>query len=231
MAVDAVLFDWGGTLTPWHTIDPAAEWRSVAAVVAPGEVDRATAALMAAAEMVWARSRDAHLSSTLEEVCRLAEIDYSERSFDGYRSFWEASTYTSPDAEPLFEALHAEGIKVGVLSNTLWPRPWHEEFFVRDGLAHLVDGAVYTSEIEWTKPAPEAFRAAMTSVAVTDPTRCVFVGDRLFDDIYGAHEVGMRAVYVPHSSIPASQVGHFEGEPDAVIDRLSDLLPVIAAWR
>lgn len=26
MAVDAVIFDWGGTLTPWHRIDPVREW-------------------------------------------------------------------------------------------------------------------------------------------------------------------------------------------------------------
>src|SRR5262245_54413910 len=27
VAVDAVIFDWGGTLTPWHTIDGAEMWR------------------------------------------------------------------------------------------------------------------------------------------------------------------------------------------------------------
>ena len=49
-------------------------------------------------------------------------------------------------------------------------------------LAHLIDGAVYTSDIAWTKPAPEAFAAAMEAVGVADPARCVFVGDRLFDE-------------------------------------------------
>ena len=31
MVVRAVIFDWGGTLTPWHTIDHAALWRDVCA--------------------------------------------------------------------------------------------------------------------------------------------------------------------------------------------------------
>ena len=117
----------------------------------------------------------------------------------------------------MLEALRAAGIKVGVLSNTIWPRAWHEGFFERDGVLDLIDGDVYTSEIPWTKPSPHAFRAAMDAVGVTDPARCVYVGDRLFDDVWGAHNAGMRAIHVPHSVIPADQVGHTEGEPDAVV--------------
>ena len=36
---------------------------------------------------------------------------------------------------------------------------------------HLIDGAVYTCEIPWTKPHPEAFLAAMRAVGATDPAR------------------------------------------------------------
>ena len=66
---------------------------------------------------------------------------------------------------------------------------------------------------------------------MTDAGRCVFVGDRLFDDIYGAQSVGMRAIHVPHSDIPANQVGHTEGEPDAVVHRLAEVTDVVARWR
>jgi len=108
----------------------------------------------------------------------------------------------------------------------MWPRTWHEEVFRRDGVLELIDGAVYTSEIDWTKPHPEAFRAAMTAVGVTDPARCVFVGDRPYDDVHGAKSVGMRAVLVPHSDVPAYEAT----EPHAVISRLAQLLPLIEAW-
>jgi putative hydrolase of the HAD superfamily len=90
---------------------------------------------------------------------------------------------------------------------------------------------VYTSEIPWTKPAPQAFLAAMDALGVDDPTRCVFVGDRLFDDIWGAGNAGMRTVHVPHSDIPPAQAGHSEGEPDAVVQRLADVYDVVARWR
>ncbi len=71
----------------------------------------------------------------------------------------------------------------------------------------------------------------MAAVGVSDPTRCVFVGDRPFDDIHGAHQVGMRAVLVPHSVIPTVQRGHTDGEPDAIVQRLADLLAVIDDWN
>ncbi len=41
----------------------------------------------------------------------------------------------------------------------------------------------------------------------------------------------MRAVLVPHSDIPEVQKGPVAGEPDAVIDRLADLLAVVDEWR
>ncbi len=231
MAVDAVIFDWGGTLTEWRTISPNDEWSALAAVAAPERHTAATEALVTAATAVWTRSRDEHRSATLEEICRLAEIPYDVEHLRAYRDFWEPATFTHDDVPGLFAWLRQEGIKVGVLSNTVWPRDWHEEIFVRDGVDHLIDGDVYTSEIEWTKPAPEAFEAAMFSVGVSSPESCVFVGDRLFDDIYGAKNAGMRAVHVPHSEIPPSQHGHTLGEPDAVIQRLADLPVVLREWR
>ena len=95
----------------------------------------------------------------------------------------------------------------------------------------LFDGAVYSSEIPWTKPHPEAFLASMRAIGVADASACVFVGDRPFDDIHGAKAVGMRAVLVPHSAIPDDQKGHTEGDPDAVIGSLSELVAVIDGWR
>jgi putative hydrolase of the HAD superfamily len=98
--------------------------------------------------------------------------------------------------------------------------------FLRDDVLGLIDGAVYSSEIPWTKPHPAAFRAAMTAVGVTDPASCVFVGDRPYDDIFGAKSLGMRTVLIPNSAVPA-----YDGAiPDAVIPRLGDLLPHLENW-
>lgn len=195
------------------------------------EADASTAeVLRAAGGAVWSRARDQHTSATIADVFVEAGLTHDESMLTAYREFWEPHSLTDPDVLPLFSRLKVDGLRVGVLSNTLFPRDWHEEYFRRDGVLDLLDGAVYTSEIRWTKPAPQAFTAAMEAVGVADPGRCVFVGDRLFEDIWGASQAGMRTILVPHSDIPTEQRGHSEGEPDAAVDRLADVYDVIAAW-
>jgi putative hydrolase of the HAD superfamily len=228
--LDAVIFDWGGTLTRWHDIDFHAESLALAAAVttAGHDPDAARAALHEAGNVVWGRSREHQQSATLADLFEVAGLDHDPDLLTAYREFWEPHTHTDPEVRPLFERLHADGLRVGVLSNTIWPREWHVGFFERDGVYDLIDGDVYTSEIPWTKPSPAAFRAAMDAVRVTDPHRCVYVGDRLFDDVWGAQQAGMRAVHIPLSTIPPGQVGHTEGTPDAVVRSLSDLPGVLA---
>jgi putative hydrolase of the HAD superfamily len=228
--VEAVIFDWGGTLTPWHTIDFREEAAALAEA-AVGADHTAPELLRAAADAVWGRSRDEHTSATIADLFAHAGLSHDEELLTAYREFWEPHTATDPDVPGLFDRLHSDGIRVGVLSNTIWPRDWHEEFFRRDGVLELIHGAVYTSEVPWTKPAPEAFRAAMGAVGVEDPQACAFVGDRLFDDIWGAANVGMRTILVPHSSIPEEQIGHSVGEPDAVAHRLSEVHDIVSRWR
>jgi putative hydrolase of the HAD superfamily len=231
VTIDAVIFDWGGTLTPWITVDGRGWWRIAAELVPADEVERVGQVLHEAEDELWRRAREEHASGTLTEVFMAAGLTEHDAAYLAHAREWEFATITDPDAVPLLSGLRERGIRVGVLSNTSWTRDRHEEIFARDGIDHLIDGAVYTSEIAWTKPHPEAFRAAMAAVGVTDPARCVFVGDRPFDDIFGARQVGMRTVLVPHSVIPDVQRGHTDGEPDAVIARLTELLDVVDRWR
>jgi putative hydrolase of the HAD superfamily len=227
--VEAVVFDWGGTLTAWHDVDFHAESLALAQAVvnADHDVEVSRDRLHAAGSAVWGRSRDLQQSATIADLFTEAGLEHDPELLRAYYEFWEPHTLTDPDVGPLFEALRGQGIKVGVLSNTIWPREWHEGFFRRDGVLDLIDGDVYTSEVPWTKPSPHAFRAALEAVGATDPARCVYVGERLYDDVYGAQSAGLRAIHVPHSRIPPEQVGHTEGEPDAVVTRLADVADVL----
>jgi putative hydrolase of the HAD superfamily len=230
--LDAVIFDWGGTLTRWHDVDFHAESLALAAAVTSTghDPDTVRAALHEAGSVIWGRSRDHQQSATIDDLFEVAGLDHDPELLTAYREFWEPHTFTDPEVRPLFERLRFDGVRVGVLSNTIWPRAWHVGIFERDGVYDLIDGDVYTSEIPWTKPSPHAFRAAMDAVGAADPTRCVYVGDRLFDDVWGAQQAGLRAVHIPLSAIPAAQAGHTEGRPDAVVHALSELPGVLAAW-
>lgn len=228
--VEAVIFDWGGTLTPWHDIDFEAEAMSYARAYG----DPALAArLLEATATAWTRAREQHLSARIEEI--LAEAgadlasDHHRAGLAAYRRFWQPHTMTDPQVAELWKALRDNGIRVGVLSNTIWDRDYHRGLFERDGVLGLLDGDVYSSEIAWTKPHAEAFRAAADAVGA-DPAACVYVGDRLFEDVHGPQQVGMRAIWIPHSVIPETQLVATAAKPDAVAQQLLDVLHVVRGW-
>ena len=217
MAVAAVIFEWGGTLTPWHTIDHEALWREVCAPHFPaGEAEVVAAALCAAEREKWVAADAKYTSGTLEQIMAQAGVEPTKALLASYFELWDPHTLTDPEAAPLLRELRRRGIRVGVLSNTMWPRSAHERVFIRDEVLELIDAAVYTSEIAWSKRHPEAFRAIMAALGVDAPQNCVFVGDRPYDDIHGAKGAGMRAVLIPHSEVPPTRTRPGRGDQPPV---------------
>ena len=230
MTIEAVIFDWGGTLTP--VAPDRLRGRGPGPRRSGRRRPRAGRAelLQAAKSPCGAAAATSTVSATVADLFLAAELDHDPDLLTEYRDFWEPHTLTDPQVAPMLTALREAGLKVGVLSNTLWPREWHRDWFARDGVLDLIDGDVYSSEIPWTKPSPEAFRAAMEAIGVSDPAACVYVGDRLFDDVYGAQNAGLRAIHIPHSDIPAEQVGHTEGVPDAIAHELAEIPEILRRW-
>jgi putative hydrolase of the HAD superfamily len=230
----AVVFDWGGTLTPFHVIDLADLWAVAARIIAPDQVEPLTAALLAVEREFWERvERDrGHASTTLDDVLALAAartgVRVAEavhrRAVAAHLEAWTPHTHTDPEAAPLLRALRERGVRTGLLSNTHWPREWHERILERDGVLDLIDVRVYTSELRHTKPHAEAFRAVLDRLEVV-PGAAVMVGDRPLDDIFGAQALGMGTVLLPNDVVPPAPV-----RPDATISRLSELLPLLDAW-
>ena len=120
-AVQAVIFDWGGTLTPWHTVDLAEQWRVYAHAVAdhPHEAEELAARILAAEEVAWTRIRAGGASARLAEVLDAAGVASDHPGHDAaltaYEEFWEPHTYTDADVPALFAGLRERGVKVGVL--------------------------------------------------------------------------------------------------------------------
>lgn len=244
--VDAVIFDWGGTLTPWHEVDLPQQWRVYAREVHGlpldttqmpaedlAEADSLALRIHEAEERAWKRGRHTHESASIAAILAEAGVDPAHDrhhlALAAYRRFWEPHTHTDPQVRPLWEGLRERGIRVGVLSNTIWSRAYHREVFQRDGVLDLLDGDVYSSEIEHVKPHPAAFRAACASVGA-EPERSVYVGDRLFEDVHGPQQVGMRAIWIPHSDIPLDQQVSVNVTPDAKAHELLDILGIIDGW-
>ena len=232
----AIIFDWGGTLTPWHCVDLEEQWRVFARQVHAEEAQALSLAgrIMAAEDAAWVRSRTEHSSARLHEILAeagLADGDLRrEAALAAYQEFWEPHTFTDKQVRPLWEGLRKRGVRVGVLSNTIWPREYHRGVFERDGVLDLIDADIYSSELDWTKPHPEAFRAAAAALGV-DPSETVYVGDRPFEDIHGSQLAGMRAIWVPHSQIPVGQQVAVDVTPDGVARELLDILDILDGWQ
>ena len=236
--VAAVIFDWGGTITPWHSVDLDEQWRVFARAYHldqddPALTDELAQRIWAAESAGWQRGRTDGASARIEEILAEAGIVADDpRSAAGqqaYHQFWEPHTWTDPQIRPLWEGLHDRGIRVGVLSNTIWSRDYHRGLFERDGVLDLVDGDVYSSETPWVKPQREIFLEAARRVDVP-PSACVYVGDRGYEDVHGPQSAGMRAILVPHSEIPVNQQVAHDATPDAVAHQLLDVLDIVAGW-
>lgn len=239
--IEAVIFDWGGTLTPWHTIDLVEQWSAYALRYAEATgVSEADARALGTSILdhertAWARLKADGASARIEEILAEAGIGADDpghpAGLAAYEEFWEPHTITDPQVRPLWEGLRDRGIRVGVLSNTIWSRDYHERVFARDGVLDLVDGSVYTSEIARAKPHREAFFAALDAVGVSDPAGAVYVGDRLWEDVHGAQSAGLRAILMPNSTIPVDQQVPVDVNADAVAHHLLDILDIVDAWR
>ena len=109
--VRAVIFDWGGTLTPWHTVDFSEQWRVYARHVHGDtpEAEELAQRLLAVERRAWARVRDGGGSSRMAEVLADAGLDAEHvglaEARAAYEEFWEPHSWTDPDVVPLFTAL------------------------------------------------------------------------------------------------------------------------------
>lgn len=231
--LEAVIFDWGGTLSEYAMVEMEDMWLLAARHLAPDR-ELELAAQLAAVEMsFWERSAVDHRAWTLTELLAEARAvvgaDVTEAVLEEagvrYLDAWTPHIRHEDDAQKVLKALRERGLRIGLLSNTHWPRMFHERFLERDGLADLIDARLYTSEMKYAKPHAEAFHAALAALGVSDASRAVFVGDRPYDDIYGALHAGLRGVLRKNPAVPP-----FEVRPDGSIERLSELVPLVEAW-
>lgn len=237
--IDAVVFDWGGTLSIFAAVELADMWRLAARHLAehhgsgPHTEERIWRELARVEAAAWDRVSDDQAPSSLGDILNEASaalgMDVAEAVLEEaathHLSEWTPHITHDPDAGPTLRRLREMGLRIGLLSNTHWPRTFHERFLERDGLVELIDVRCYTSEMKRTKPHADAFAQVLTEMGIDDPARAVFVGDRPYDDIFGAKNHGMRTVLRPNPNVPRWDV-----EPDASIESLAELPELIASW-
>jgi putative hydrolase of the HAD superfamily len=235
MPLSAVVFDWGGTLTLPLETDYYLQrvWGAAASHLSPERADEVARHLGVLEEEVWELSRTEHKSSRLEDLLRsaaeelqleLAETALEEAALKHLEGL-AADIQHDPQARGVLEELKERDLKIGLLSNTTWPASFHERLLREAELIDLIDERIYTSDLDVTKPHAASFETVLARLGVTAP-EAAFVGDRPWDDIYGAKRAGMRTVLRPNPAVPDHDV-----EPDATISELRELLPIVDGWR
>lgn len=203
--IDAVLFDWGDTLFHFAYDDELLErgWEAGLAAIGreglPGHDETA------------ARFRERYLpllvgTETLEEVEYPGvirevldgfgvSVDEEElgRFLEAEHATWQPARVMGAQTHALLDSLRARGLKLGLVSNAFDP-PWilHRDL-ERMGLAERLDFAVFSSEVGRRKPDPAIFETALEALGV-QAADAMFVGDRLYEDVRGAGELGMTTV-------------------------------------
>jgi putative hydrolase of the HAD superfamily len=122
----------------------------------------------------------------------LSDEDLS-RFLEAEHAAWEPARQLGDSTHALLDSLRARGLKTGLVSNAFDPGWLLHNDLERMRLAERLDVAVFSSEVGKRKPHRAIFEAALGRLGV-EPERALFVGDRRFEDIRGAKEVGMTTV-------------------------------------
>ena len=227
--IEAVIFDWGGTLTPWRPIDYRGEALALAAGAEPERQEAVADAIFAAGAQVWGRARDEHRSATLDEpagwpVSRSTTLRSTPTGPSGStrrsptRTFARCGKACGRPAARSACCRTRSGRGPGIASSSI-------------ATACSISSTATSTRVRSSGPSPSTSlrggprrRGGERPVAGGVRRRPAVRGR------VGPAQLGMRTIWLPHSDIPDDQRGHTEGTPDATVHRLAEIGPVIDAW-
>lgn len=234
--VRAVLFDFGGTLYDYATLEPA-ERESLVELASWAGIDAAPAVIQRAHRDAMRRVFRSYLprrfylhrdlfhdavAGMLEDLG--APVDAA--ALDRYRAAqWQRHARDFAlrgGVTDTLEALRARGLHLGIVSN-----------IDDDQLAHLLDLAaiapyfdsiISSEQAQSCKPDRSIFEEALRRAGCV-AAEALFVGDTLAQDIAGANQVGLQSVLLWHRQDRDPPVA--EPRPRHVIRRIPDLLELL----
>ncbi len=249
MTLRGVIFDMGGTLL--HYRAPGTSWEDMEKSGAQGIYARLQAGDIAlpprnaALQLAWEhnlaiwRQLDAYepadlkLDWMIRELLRKWGVEDAPQTLiaaaaEAYMTAIQQHVVPLEGAAHTLRALQARGLRLGLISNTLWPGVYHRHDLDRYGLTPYLDHLIFSADIEAWKPQPDIFRHGLDALDL-QPDEAVYVGDSLYFDVWGAQQAGLRGVWIEQSQrwLPEG----IDVTPDATIRHLPDLLDVIETWR
>lgn len=122
------------------------------------------------------------------------------------------------------QALRQRGIRTGLCSNYFGLPEAARANLNRMGLLQHFDQTVFSCEVGWRKPDPAIYQAICRKLAAR-PGECLFIGDRLLEDVRGPQQLGMRAALA--SNFRQEQADANIAYPDLIITQLNEVLEAL----
>ena len=229
--IRAVLFDWGDTLMEFLYDEELLEASHRAGLAAIGHEDvRITEHLRERFEPLFGvpgTLEEAEYPDFIRSVLADFEIELSDEELDRFleaeHAAWAPARRLGGTTHALLESLRERGLKLGLVSNAFDPGWLLHRDLEEMGLRERLDYAVFSSEVGKRKPHPEIFRRALEALDVP-AEEALFVGDRLYEDVRGAGELGMTTVQALWFRADEHPDG---GEPDFQAFTQMDVLNVV----
>jgi 2-haloalkanoic acid dehalogenase type II len=128
-----------------------------------------------------------------------------------------------PEAVPVLNALRGK-YRMAIISNGF--AETHELKIARLELERFFERIILAAELEMAKPDPAVFVHAMELLGV-GPDESVMVGDRYDRDVVGAHDAGMRAVWI---RCRGEDVPDGARPPEAIIESIAGLPEALTSF-
>lgn len=214
-SIEAVVFDWDGTLVDSKRA-LVASYHATTTEVLGHPFPTAAADIEEIVQMRGKESFDLIAGGNRELSERIATV------FHRHYTEQQRSTLPFPGALETLASLRAAGLGIGVATSKARIRLDLEA--ERTGIGALVDESISGDEVEQAKPDPEPVTEVIRRLG-TSPARTLYVGDGP-NDVLAAHRAGAIAVAVSFGFHPAQALA---AGPEHVIDRLGELLPIAGA--
>jgi len=133
------------------------------------------------------------IRDTLHHFGIEASDEELDRFLEAEHAGWESARVLGATTHAMLESLRSRGLKLGLVSNAFDPGWLLRRDLQQMGIAERIDFAVFSSEVGKRKPHPEIFERALTALDAS-AEESLFIGDRLFEDVRGAAELGMKTV-------------------------------------
>ena len=239
MAIAGVFFDLGGTLFTYRNIprQHGALLEETAARLGLPEsralkkayAEAMTAMSAAYAERDYYLHRDLFRDAFIDSLARLgrdAPNDLADWYLEAHRDSVFGSLEIKPDCIDTLRALRERGLYLCIVSNI--DNDMLDPLVQREGLHQHLHHWMSSETAQSCKPHRGFFELCLRQSGL-EAADVLFVGDSPEHDIAGAASVGMRtALIVDEGMPPPLQAGKDTREPDHRIDRLSDLLELVA---